>query len=185
MRENPLVMLASRAVRSSNWAARLWPALLGAGWLVCVGCASEEEPTSTELYCEAVCQRAVDCGQADESCSGACRESVDLEPLRADAAEAFSECFRSDSCAWFGSEETWRRCWHQMQGSVAASEYGRQFCRTYATYLYGCGYNASAEACEENYGIFTNEALERLLVCHRGPCEDLTYCEERQLWRDE
>ncbi len=145
----------------------------------------EEEASSTELVCEAVCERLTKCGVTGGDCDGNCRANVSYEQLRVDAAEGLSACLRAQSCSALSSEETFRQtfeaCWHEMEGSVTATEFGRSFCRTYAAHLYGCGYAYGAEQCEAEYGILTDEALERVLPCAEQSCDTLTTCPSRAI----
>lgn len=66
--------------------------------------------------------------------------------------------------------------------ALCATEYGRQFCVTYATHVFSCGYEFSAQACEAAFGIFADEALERLTACTHEPCDRLDACQYRTLW---
>jgi hypothetical protein len=156
--------------------------LLKVGFLGALGCGTEDEVGPTERYCEALCARAVECGLADGSCKGICEESADVGPLRDDVAEQFASCISSQACYDLTSEETSAACWDQLEGSVPVTEYGRKFCVAYATHAFSCGYELGTRACEASYGIFADEALERLVACTDEPCERLEACQDGALW---
>jgi hypothetical protein len=178
------VTIRARWKRAAASATRL---LVSASTLAGAGCV-EEEPSSTELVCDAVCERLTECGVTGSDCTSNCRTNVSYEELRVDAAEDLSACLGSQGCGAVASEETFRQtfeaCWSEMEGSVAATEYGRTFCRSYAAHIYGCGYAYGAEQCEAEYGILTDDALQRLLPCAEQSCENLSTCQSQAIEGD-
>ncbi len=90
--------------------------------------------------------------------------------------EQVAGCLGVSTCWGYKDETVYQDCWERA-APVTATEYGRNFCRDFATMWFECGYHYSADECEADWGMYTDDALQDLLSCaSQADCTGLEQC---------
>jgi hypothetical protein len=161
-------------------AAVLWFVL--ASW----GCnGGDASPGAVNLWCDALCSGAHRCdGRVNESsCSSRCvSDRPQLAGISVEGAAPLAACIEAMSCSdLFGDDEQWAAaygaCWQQAKAVVEVTPNVRMFCEAYTLAQFDCGYWYAADACERDFGMWSDGVRSRVATCALNPaCSEAETC---------
>src|SRR6188768_29633 len=161
-------------------AAVLW--FLLASW----GCnGGDESPSASRLWCDALCSAAHRCdGTVDAfSCSSRCETGQPrLANISVEGAGPLAACLRAMKCSDVFSEgEQWTAaygaCWDRAKSVVEVTPDVRVFCEAYTLAEFGCRYWYATDACERDFGMWSDSVRSRVATCAANPaCSETEAC---------
>ena len=154
-------------------------------WLVLLslGCsASSETPSAASLWCDATCSAAHRCDGATEvnSCSSSCQsQRPQLADISVEGAQPLAACLEVMKCSdLLGNEEHWAAayegCWDHAKSTAEITPSVREFCKAYTLAVFDCRYWYSTEACERDFGMWSESVRDRVAACTTKPSCSLT-----------
>jgi hypothetical protein len=160
-------------------AAVLWFVL--ASW----GCSGgDESPSASSLWCDAICSAANRCGGTGDvpSCVLRCQsDRPRLADISVEGAGPLSACIKAMKCSDLFGEEQWATaysaCWVQAKSVLEVTPSVRVFCEAYTLAQFDCRYWYATEACERDFGMWSDSVRSRVATCALNPaCSEAEAC---------
>jgi hypothetical protein len=144
-------------------------------------CGNADEPaTPAEGFCKGFCKAATSCG-APSTCEADCiAQRPQLSMLSLDGAQRLGACISGFDCATLEQDALWQpafqSCWDEVRSYVKPTLELRSFCESYAEAWFQCGSWFSTADCENDYGMWSEDTLDRLSGCDSSACDALDAC---------
>jgi len=158
-------------------------ALLGfvlASW-ACNG--SDETRNAGAVWCDGLCSAVSRCHGDAAACNSGCQRSRPrLNDISMEGAGPLAACLEVMKCSdLFGGEELWgaayQACWAQAKSVVEVTPSVRTFCEAYTLAEFECRYWYATDACERDFGMWSENVRGRVAACAMNPvCDEAEAC---------
>lgn len=173
------ILLGAMAVLGVLGAGRCGGRALLLAATLLLGCEGSEPSTSGEIFCDAMCERAFQCGgwSSKAQCSRECESDPNkLSDFRPDFIAEFAACFRKLDCATFFEQGSFDPCWDQAEDGFPPNDETRAFCRGWSATWFQCGAPYFPDECARSWATLAEPALDRVAACEQRPCEEIGSC---------